>query len=146
MGNSNIVPLQPHPIHPLRSLKQLATKADRIALRYDQIEELLDTLREKLEATTDRKLIDQLIADARRTAVLTEQDKALLAWCEATLQRFDLDDAYEIDDDKKWFLKPSAVAPRVAVLVGGFPSGSPPDPAVYLKVMMEHVSNDSALG
>jgi hypothetical protein len=141
---SNIVPLQPHPIHPLRSLKQLAAKADYIALRYEQIDKLL-AIEEKIEATTDRKLIDKLIADAKRTAVLDDRDKTLLAWCEAAVQRFDPDDAYEIDDDEKYVLKPSVVAPRVAVVVGGFPSGSPPDPAVYLKVMMEHVCSDEAL-
>lgn len=135
---------QPHPIQPLRSLKQLAAKADQIALRYDEIDKLL-ALGEKLEATTDRDQIDQLIADARTTATLNERDQTLLAWCEAAVQRADPDDAYEIDDDEKWFLKPSAVAPRVAVLVGGFPNGSPPDPAVYLRVLMEHVCNDSSL-
>jgi hypothetical protein len=143
--NSNVVPLQPHPIQPLRSLRQLAAKADRIVPRYDQIENVLDTLGEKLEATTDRELIDQLIADAKRTAALNDHDKTLLAWCEAVVQRFDPDDAYETDDDEKYVLKPSVVAPRIAVLVGGFPSGSPPDPAVYLKVMMEHVCADKAL-
>jgi hypothetical protein len=142
---SNVVPLQPHPIHPLRSLKQLAAKADKIVPRYEQIENVLDTLGEKLEATTDREQIDQLIAAAKTTATLNERDQTMLAWCEATVQRFDPDDAYDIDDDEKWVLKASAVAPRVAVLVGGFPSGSPPDPAVYLRVMMEHVCSDKAL-
>jgi hypothetical protein len=142
---SNVVPLQPHPIHPLRSLKQLAVKADHIALRYDQIDRLLDDVGKKLEATTNRELIDQLIAAANRTAVLDDHDKTLLAWCEAAVQRFDPDDAYEIDDDEKYILKPSVVVPRVAVLVGGFPSGSPPDPTVYLKVMMEHVCSVKAL-
>jgi len=142
---SNVVPMQPHPIQPLRSLNELAAKADHIARRYEQIDKLLDALREKLEATTDRELIDQLIADARRTVALDDRDKTLLVWCEAAMQRFDPDDAYEIDDDERWLLKPSVVAPRITVLVGAFPSGSPPDPAVYLKVMMEHVCSDKAL-
>lgn len=145
MSNSNVVKLQPHAIHSLRSLKQLAAKTDRIIPRYRQLDKLLDTLEEKIKATTDRELIDALIADAKRTAVLTEHDKALLAWCEAARDRFDPEDAYEIDDDEKWILKPSVVAARIAVLVGGFPSGSPSDPAVYLKAMMEHVCSEEAL-
>jgi hypothetical protein len=145
MSNSNVVPLQPHPIHPLRSLQQLAAKADHLALRYDQINDLLDNLGEKIEAMTNRDQIDKLIADAKTTATLNERDQTLLAWCEAVVQRIDPDDAYEIDDNKKYILKPSVVAPRVAVLVGGFPSGSPPDPAVYLKVLMEHVCSVEAL-
>jgi len=40
---------------------------------------------------------------------------------------------------KKFYLKPSVVAARIALLVGAFPAGAPSDPAVYLKVMMEHV-------
>lgn len=139
----NVVPLQPHPIHPLRSLKQFAAKADSIARRDAQIE--VDTLREKMEATTSREVIDQLIADAKRKVVLGENDKTLLAWCESAVKRFDPDDAYETDDDERYRLKPSVVAARIAVLVGAFPSGAPSDPAVYLKVMMEHVSSVETL-
>src|SRR4051812_40768192 len=69
---------QPPPILPLRSLKQLATKADSLAVRYEQIDTLLDPLGETLEATTDRKQIDKLIADAKRTAALDDRDQALL--------------------------------------------------------------------
>lgn len=142
---SNIVPLQPYPGHPLRSLKQFAAKADSIVWRYDRLDNLPDILREKIEATTNREQIDQLIADAKRTAVLDNHDKTLLAWCEAALERFDPEDNYEIDDDKQYHLKPSVVAARIAVLVGGFPAGAPSDPAVYLKVMMEHVCSVEAL-
>jgi hypothetical protein len=142
---NNIVAMQPCPGHPLRALKQFAAKADYVALRYNQIDKLLDTLGEKIGATTNRELIDQLIADAKRTAVLDDHDKTLLAWCEAAVQRFDPDDNYEIDDDKKYVLKPSVVAARIAVLVGAFPAGAPSDPTVYLKVMMEHVRSVEAL-
>jgi hypothetical protein len=85
------------------------------------------------------ELIDKLIADAKRTAVLDDHERTLLAWCEAAVERFDPDDNYEPDDDQEYHLKPIVVAARIRVLVGAFPSGSPPDAAMYLKVMMEHV-------
>lgn len=142
---SNIVPMQPYPGHPLRALKQFAAKADRIVWRYDALENLLADVRKKMEATTNREEIDKLFADAKRTAVLDDYDKTLLAWCEAAVERFDPEDNYEPDDDKQHHLKPSVVAARIAVLVGAFPAGAPSDPAVYLKVMMEHVCSVEAL-
>jgi hypothetical protein len=141
---SNIVPMQPYPGHPLRSLKQFAAKADSIARRYDELEGL-ENFRETLKATTSRERIDKQFADAKRTAVLDEHHQTLLAWCEAAVKRFDPDDSYETDDDKQYHLKPSVVAARIAALIGAFPGGSPSDPAVYLKVMMEHVCSVEAL-
>jgi len=142
---SNIVPMQPYPGHPLRSLKQFAAKADSIARRYDALEGLVSGVRQKMEASANRELIDKLFTDAKRTAVLDEHDQTLLAWCKAATQRFDPDDNYEPDDDKQYHLKPSVVAARIAVLVGAFPAGAPSDPAVYLRVMMEHVCSVEAL-
>jgi hypothetical protein len=138
---NNIVPMQPYPGHPLRSLKQFAAKADSIVWRYDVLDNLLDDVRQLIEATKNREL---LIADAKRAATLDKHDKTLLAWCEAALERFDPEDNYEIDDGE-YHLKPSVVAARIAVLVGAFPAGAPSDPAVYLKVMMEHVCSVEAL-
>jgi hypothetical protein len=142
---SNIVAIQLYSGHPLRSLKQFAAKADQIVWRYKQLDNLLDTLGEKIAATKDREQIDQMIADAKRIVVLDNHDKTLLAWCDAAVDRFDPDDSYEIDDDKQYHLKPSVIAARIAVLVGAFPAGAPADPAVFLKVMIEHVCSDERL-
>lgn len=141
---SNIVPIQSYPGHPLRSLKQFAAKADEIVGRYDPLENLVDGLREKIEAAADRALIDKLFADARRAVTFDKYDKTLLAWCEAAVERFDPEDSYELDAGD-FHLKPSVVAARIAVLVGAFPSGAPSDTSVYLKMMLEHVCSVEAL-
>jgi hypothetical protein len=141
---SNIVPLQPYPVHPLRSLKQFSGKADSIVWRYDVLDNLPGDVRQKMEVMRNGEEIDKLFADAKRAATLDKHDKTLLAWCEAALERFDPADNYEIDNGEH-HLKPSVIAARIAVLVGGFPGGSPSDPAVFLKVMMEHVCSVEAL-
>ncbi|MBR0997729.1 hypothetical protein [Bradyrhizobium liaoningense] len=137
--------MQPHPGHSLRSLTQLAARAEVLALSYDRIEKLLDTLGEKIEATTEREQLDQLIAAAQTAATLNERDQALLEWCEAALSRLDADSNYE-SEDGQFVLKPSVVAARIAMLVGAFPAGAPSDPAVYVKMLMEHVCAIEGLG
>ncbi|MEY9182349.1 hypothetical protein [Bradyrhizobium sp. USDA 313] len=128
---SNVVSMQPYPGHPLRSLKQFAVKADSILRRYDELEKLAD----RIEATA----FGEPWSEYRRAAVLDDQERAAIAWCEAALARFDPDDNYEVEAGNHYFLKPNIVAARIAIVVGGFPNGSPSDPAVYVKVMIEHV-------
>jgi hypothetical protein len=136
---SNIVPIQPYPGHPVRSLKQFAAKADHIVRRYKQLNDQLDVLYEAFVALKDRTQIDQMANEAKRIAMLDDHYKTVLAWCDAAVDRFDPEDNHEIDDDKEFHLKPSVVDGRMALLVGAFPSGAPSDPAVFLKVMIEHV-------
>ncbi|MET4016056.1 hypothetical protein [Bradyrhizobium sp. S3.2.12] len=127
---SNIVPMQPYPGHPLRSLKQLAAKADQLVRRYNEVNDL------GTEAFTER--VNDLTA-AKAAATLNETDDALLAQCESALQRFDPASNYE--DDGQGNLKRSVIGQRVAMLVGAFPNAAPGDPAVFVRMLIEALSS-----
>jgi hypothetical protein len=125
----------PNAGYPLRALKQLAADADKLVRRYDVLNDLPDTLREKIEAT-NREQIDQLIADAKKNTTLNEREQAMLAQCEAALLRFDPPSNYE--DNR---LKRGVICERVALLVGAFPNGAPCDPAVFVRALIEAVGS-----
>jgi hypothetical protein len=125
---SNIVPMQPCPGHPLRSLKRFAADADRIVRRYNELDNL------GTEVFAER--VDDLIT-AKAAATLNEHDEALLAQCEAARQRFEPDSNYDDDDG----LKRGVIGERIAVLVGAFPNAAPGDPAVFVRMLIENVSS-----
>jgi hypothetical protein len=131
---TKIVPIQPYPGHPLRSLNRFAADADRIVRRYNELNDLPDIACQKIEAMKNGERIDELIADARQAASLNECDEALLAECQAALQRFEPEGNY--DDNR---LKRGVIGERLAMLVGAFPGGSPSDPVVFVTTLVESV-------
>ena len=137
--SSNIVPLQPYPGHPLRALKKFAAKADQLVRRDNELNQLWVVTYEKIAAMENGEQLAELIDAAKKTATLDQHDKTVLAWCEAALLRFDPNSNYEPDDDDDYYLKPSVVGARVAVLVGSFPSTPSADPSVFLKAMVEAI-------
>lgn len=135
---SNIIPINPIPGHPLKALRKFAADADRIVARHSELQHLPRIVRQKIAATKNRERIDKLIADAKRTATLSDYDETLLAWCAAALQRFDPESNYE-DNDSEGNLKRSVIGGRIAMLVGAFPNGAPGDPLAYVTTMVEAV-------
>jgi DNA repair ATPase RecN len=137
---SNIVPINPYPGHPLRALKQFAEDADRIVERFDELKVLPGIVRTEAKALQDIKQFDELFAEAKQTATLSEHEVSELAWCETALQRFDPDSNYE-DNMRETDLKRAVVADRIAVLLGAFPNANPGDPQVYVRNVIENVSS-----
>ena len=137
---SQIIPLKnARPVHPLRSLKRFAADADRLVRRHAELDELPGIVRKKMEALKSREQFDRLIANAKKTATLSQYDAAVLAQCEAALQEFDAAKYYE-DDDCEGHLRRSVIGERVAQLVGAFPNGAPRDPVIYVTMMVHNVS------
>jgi hypothetical protein len=135
---TKIVPIQPYPGHPLRSLNRFAADADRIVRRYNELNDLPDFVLQKIEAMKNGEQMDatSLIADAKKAATLSKHDEALLARCQTALQLFEPEGNYDDDDNR---LKRGVIGERIAVLVGAFPGGSPCDPLVFVTTLVESV-------
>lgn len=137
---TNIIPLKnSKPTHPLNSLKKFASDADHLVRRHAELDDLPDIVCRKMAALKTSEQIGKLFARANTTATLNECDQATLAQCEAALQRFDPESAYE-DDVKENNLKRSVIGERVAQLVGAFPNGAPCDPVIYVTMMVHNIS------
>jgi hypothetical protein len=137
---TKIVPMQPYPGYPLRSLKQFAADADRMVRRYNQLSNLPDVACQKIEAMKNDERIDdlnELIATAKKAATLSKHDEATLAQCEAALER--LDPASNYEDNGQGSLKRGVIGERIAVLVGAFPNAAPSDPAVFVRMLIESI-------
>ena len=135
---SNIVPINPYPGHPLRALKQFAADADELVDLFNELDDLPDVVREKIKELESREQFDKLFADAKRTATLSEYTSDVQARCEAALQRFDPEAAYE-DANPEANLKRSVIGERVAMLVGSFANASPGDPQVFVTAVIESI-------
>jgi hypothetical protein len=115
--------------NPFRAFDQFTKDADYIVRRFDQIEDLLRSVRDKAD--------DRLFAEAKRKAALHEHDQQTLERCEVALQTFDGEENYE--DEEKEVLRPGVIALRIAGMLDSNPYAKPRNPEAYITMLVERV-------
>jgi hypothetical protein len=133
---SKIVPIRPTSL--FKALDRLATDADHVVRRHDELTDLPGVVRKKMDALKNDELIGRLFAEAKRAATLSEYDNATLARCEAAMETLDAAENYEDNDREEGDLRRNVVSVRLAMLIGAFPNGSPSDPEIFARLMIEH--------
>ena len=101
MTSGEVIPIKPPPF--FRALDGLVADADKILRRYDEVERLFGAL-------IDGRTVD--VAACRRAAMINKHDEELIAKCEAALQKFDPDSAYEDNDREFGDLRQAVIAER----------------------------------
>lgn len=111
--------LKVQPLPRLRSINRFTRDADYIMGRSGELWRVADS--------------------TARVALISDDDRAVLARCEQAQDLFDPPDCYDDAETADRTLRVEVIGQRIALLVGGFPSGAPGDPDVYVNLLIEQI-------
>ena len=120
-----------------RAIDQLAADADHLLARDSELYRLRPLLSDHANALKRGEPLTKPLPDEREIK-LSAYEVALVQRCSEAIELLDPQDNYE-DANRECDLRRDVISVRLAMLVGGFPTGAPGDPEVFVSVMLEHV-------